>query len=321
MLPALRELWTNLVRHRIFPPSCARLDCRSTPLARIWHRRPPIRMQNTWLCSPQCLELQLVSIFDRIALAAPPSVSSRHRVPLGLLMLAHGYLNEIQLQSALAAQHQAGRGKIGEWLQSLGFATERQVVAALGMQWACPPLLLREFPDRQCTFLLPQPLQKALRLMPVRWLAATLTLYVATSEKVNYPVLSAIEQVLDCRTVPCLVSDRLMDRLLEQTGTASHHVRLFDRMSGSAEMSRIAASYVVRTGATEVRVAGCGPYLWVRLQDPDATDLLFTAPRSAEKDPRLTFGTLTSLQQPLARVFAEHAVRSLPTTQASSHIG
>ena len=47
----------------------------------------------------------------------------------------------------------------------------------------------------------------------------------------------------------------------------------------------------------------------------------FTAPRSAEKDPRLTFGTVTSLQQPLARVFAEHAVRSLPTTQASSHIG
>jgi hypothetical protein len=320
MLSALRESWTKLVRHRIFPPLCARPDCRSTPLARIWQRRPPIRMHNTWFCSPRCLELQLLAIFDRIALATPPSVRSRHRVPLGLLMLAHGYLNEIQLQSALAAQHQAGRGKIGEWLQSLGFATERQVVAALGMQWACPPLRLREFPDRQCTFLLPHPLQRALRLMPVRWLRATRTLYVALSEKVDYAVLSAIEQVLDCRTVPCLVSDRLMDRLLEQTSTASRHVRLFDRISGSAEMSRIAVSYVGRTGATEVRVAGCGPYLWVRLQDP-ATDLLFTAPGSIEKDPRLISSMLTSLQQPVSRVFAEHAVLSLPTTQASLHTG
>ncbi len=275
-------------------------------------------MQNAWLCSPRCLERQLVSIFDRMSFATPASVYSNHRVPLGLLMLARGYVDETQLQSALAAQDQAGGGRIGEWLQSLGFATEHQVVAALGMQWACPPLALREFPDRQCTFLLPQPLQRALRLTPVCWRAATRTLYVALCEKVNYPVLSAIEQVVNCRTVPCLVSDRLMDRLLESAGTSSREVRLFDRVSGSPEMSRIAASYAGRTGATEVRVAGCGPYFWVRLQNPDITDLLFTAPLSAEKNPGFTLDTLASLRLPESKVFSDHPVLSPRSIQARS---
>jgi hypothetical protein len=51
-------------------------------------------------------------------------------------MLAHGYLNETQWQTALEAQSRARQGKIGEWLQALHFVTERQVLTALGVQWA-----------------------------------------------------------------------------------------------------------------------------------------------------------------------------------------
>ena len=42
----------------------------------------------------------------------------RHRVPLGLLMLAQGWITHPQLQKALAAQRESGTGRIGEWLMS-----------------------------------------------------------------------------------------------------------------------------------------------------------------------------------------------------------
>lgn len=280
MVKALLRVWTRVVRHRIFPPLCDRPDCNAPGAARIWQRRPPIRVQRAWLCSPQCVEREARLIFDQVA-SQPPSPIPHHRVPLGLLMLAHGYLDETQLQTALEAQQRAGQGKIGEWLQAMNFATERQVVAALGVQWACPPLALREASDAGCVNLLPCALSRHLRIMPVRFVASTGVLYLALSERVDYRVLSAIEEMLDCRTVPCLVSDRWMNRMLEGAQTPEPAVRMFDRISGSAEMARITASYVARVGAEQVRIVRCGSYIWVRLAaEKHATDLLF-APRSS----------------------------------------
>jgi hypothetical protein len=285
MVQLLRRTWTRVVRHRIFPPGCDRPDCDAPRRARIWQRRPPIRMQRVWLCSPKCVEREARVIFDQVALVQEPSAIPNHRVPLGLLMLAHGYLNGAQLQTALEAQHRARRGKIGEWLQTMHFVTERQVVTALGVQWACPLLALREAPEPSCATLLPLPLLRTLHLMPVRFISSTRLLYLALSEKVDYRVLSAIEQILDCRTVPCLVSDRTMRDMLERTQNPERIVQLFDRVTGSAEMARITGSYVARIGAEEVLIVRCGPYLWVRLKTQNhATDLLFAPRNSVEEN-------------------------------------
>ncbi|MGC2195999.1 MAG: hypothetical protein WA628_15085 [Terriglobales bacterium] len=278
--------WTRVVRHRIFPPGCDRPDCNAPRTARLWQRRPPIRLRRAWLCSPQCVEREARVIFDQIA-SQKPSAIPTHRVPLGLLMLAHGYVNEIQLQVALEAQHRAGKGKIGEWLQAMNFVTERQVVTALGVQWACPLLALGESPKQGCATLLPPPVLRTLRLMPVRFTASARLLYLALSEKVEYRVLSAIEEMLDCRTVPCLVSDRVMDGMLERLQDPERAMRLFDRISGSAEMARITGSYVTRVGAEEVRIVRCGPYIWVRLTtEKHATDLVFAPKSSIEESAR-----------------------------------
>jgi hypothetical protein len=56
----------------------------------------------------------------------------------------------------------------------------------------------------------------------------------------------------------------------------------FDRRSSSAETARITGSYVARVGAEDVRIARCGPYIWVRLNaENKATDLLFAPEESA----------------------------------------
>jgi hypothetical protein len=276
MVQALRRNWTRVVRHRIFPPACDQADCRASASARVWRGCPPIRMREAWLCSPQCLEREARSIFDRISSSPRMSSVSHHRVPLGLLLLEHGYVNQEQLRTALAIQMREHRGRIGDWLQALHFVTERQVLIALGVQWACPLLSARQAPDAACATILPLPLLRALRQVPVCFIPATRLLYIAVCLKIDYSVLAAIEQMVDCRPVPCLVSDCKMDEWLGQAQNCQRDVQVFDRISGSAEMARITASYAARVGAEEVRIVPCGPYIWTRLlAGGDATDLLF----------------------------------------------
>jgi Type II secretion system (T2SS), protein E, N-terminal domain len=277
VVQALRQTLSHVIRHRIFPPACDCPDCHSAR-KRVWQTRPPIRMHQAWLCSPQCVERAACTILDRTASFHRPVSRPAHRMPLGLLMLAHGYVNEFQLQAALDAQRHAGEGKLGQWLQTLHFATERQVLAALGVQWACPLLATRESHDPHCAGLLPSPLLRELKLAPVRFIPATRLLYAALCDRVDYTALSAIEQVLNCRTVPCLVSDRVMHTMLERLQKAeSSVVHLFERVSSTAEMARIVGSYVAMLSSEDVRIVRCGQYIWVRLDaDRNFTDLLFS---------------------------------------------
>ncbi len=61
--------------------------------------------------------------------------------------------------------------------------------------------------------------------------------------------------------LPRLVRTSLQD-------LASHRAEnevVFEWVSDYAETSRIIRGYCVRLGASEIRLASCGPYIWVRL--------------------------------------------------------
>lgn len=290
----LRRSWTCFVRERVFPPPCVRADCRASATARIWRRSPPIRMQHGWLCSAQCVEKEARVIFDHVLSTPMPDAHPNRRVPLGLLMLEHGYVSEQQLRKALEMQTRARRGRIGEWLQALHFVTERQVLTVLGVQWACPLLSLQQRPDTACSSMLPMPLLRSLHVFPVRFIPATRLLYIAVSLELNYRVLAAIDQMAGCRTTPCLVGDREMQEWLRRAQNLQGDVQVFERSSGPAEMARITGSYVARLSPEEVRIVRCGPYVWVRLMGgPSETDLLFTT------NPMLGEGNMASFNQQL----------------------
>jgi hypothetical protein len=192
-------------------------------------------------------------------------------------MLARGFLREEQLQAALAAQLQAHRGKIGTWAQRLNFVTERQVLTALSLQWSCPVLALKTPPDFTCMEMIPWRLLQSLRMMPVRFLRSTRLLYVALCEGIDHGVLLAIEQMLHCHVVPCLVSDQTMDGWIKrESDWKALAVQAFDKTSGAAEMARITASYAGRLCADQIQIVRCGRYGWVRLTSGgNGSDLLF----------------------------------------------
>jgi len=264
-------------------PHCGEEDC--TLRRRLWRRlhwwNGVIRLNEKSYCAPQCFESALQRCFLGFSMPANEARPVQHRIPLGLLMLSRGQLTNRQLRSALEAQNSSGR-RLGECLERLGFATEQQVTAALGLQWACPVLMVGDIRDRNCTRLLPYRLLEHFRMLPVQFVKATRTFYLAFCDGIDYRALFAIEQMLDCRTEACLISSSAMDRALEWIG---HEPRsgdfLFEGWRHPPEMARITCGYVLKLGARDVRMISCGGLVWARLRaGRDVAHLLFRQPRS-----------------------------------------
>ena len=274
---AWRGLWRKLA------PECGRADCVHT--RSLWRRmrvsRQRILIQGSRYCREGCLHRALGEAFERLR-AASPRASAPHRIPLGLLLLSGRHLTEQQLRAALEAQHTAGRGRIGEWLQALGFASEQQVTSALARQWGCPVWHAASVMAGNCTPQIPAALLESFVMMPVDYVAATRTLHMAFGEGIDYSVLYAIGQMADCRTEPCMAAASAVRQHLEaQSGPRAENEVVFDRLADDAECSRIIASYAIGVTASEVRIAACGPYFWVRLLPFSRIplDLLFRTPR------------------------------------------
>jgi hypothetical protein len=257
-----RRLSTRLL------PNCGREDCLQA--RSLWRRlRSPhgILLQGARYCLDRCLELALTDALGRIH---PPKRSpGSHRLPLGLLLLSRQQLTAEQLRQALEAQRASGQGKIGEWLQAMGFVSDVQITAALARQWACPVLPPGSFAFDGASGRIPQlplTLLESFAMAPVDYIPATATLHIAFGEGIDYTVLYAIEQMLGCHTEPCLVVPSVLRRAL--AGLLQRRLEselVFERVADTAELARIIRSYSVCADATEVRLAACGPHLWVRL--------------------------------------------------------
>jgi hypothetical protein len=274
--------------NKIAPP-CGRLDCRHTQS--VWQRyrwkARGIVIQGLRYCVEECMERVLRDAVERMHPVAERALAP-HRVPLGLVLLSRQQLTAEQLRAALAAQRAAGRGRIGEWLQALGFASEQQVTAALARQWSCP--VLRAHSGRAGASLpsgssksgfsksgssasgapqIPLTLLQSFVMIPLDYVAATATLHLAFGEGIDYSVLYAIEQMLGCHTEFCLAVPSLVRQRLEAlAGPRAESEVVFDRVADEAEFSRIIRSYAIRLSASEIRLAVCGSHLWVRLLRP-----------------------------------------------------
>jgi hypothetical protein len=263
---------------------CGRIDSPSV-WRRLRRRRHGVRMQGAWYCRAECLEQALAEFLARVRSASRHNAIASHRVPLGLLLLSRQQLTAEQLRTGLEAQRTAGRGKIGDWLQQLGFVTEPQVTAALARQWSCP--VLRTGPDELGAIrALPIPalLLESFQMIPVELVEATGNLLMAFSQGIDYTVLYAVEQMLGYHTEVCLVCPSTLQRGLQALAQrrATGDV-VFDRMEDAGECAHIIGNYSARIGAEEIRLARCGEHIWVRLQGlrGETVNLVVRAPKDA----------------------------------------
>lgn len=261
-------------------PACAH----SRRLWRAWLEPPQGHsLDGHWYCSPECFERALISAIRQFLPGAPPAPAKPHRVPLGLLMLSRGLVDNDQLKRALKAQKDSGSGRVGEWLRHMGAVSEEQVTQALGMQWSIPVFPLsqsRRF--LECAQLVPFSLLEVAEMVPVHHIPSSQHLYVAFIDHINYSALCAVEKVLECHTEPCLaVQSQILQALQELRGRPRPVEVLVDSISDPVEMAGTIFAEAERLGATDARISGFDGFLWGRLLSPSGyTDILFQPPKT-----------------------------------------
>jgi hypothetical protein len=260
--------WIKRRRLQTAEPPCALASCPGPQS--LWqrfqkrHRPNGTFLQEVFYCQPQCLETALLGQLSRLRVLAPPS-QPPNRIPLGLLMVARGKLSHLEVRAALEAQRRARYGKIGEWIEKLGFATEQEVTTALALQWGCP--VARSFdPSVIPSPVIPLPILEAFQMLPLNYASATDTLYIAFGERVDHAALYAIEKILNCRTQPCVAGRKSIARQLDFMRQLPRPSDVeFGPMTDLAEMGRIASSYTARLTPEQVRLSRIGRFIWLRL--------------------------------------------------------
>ena len=277
--------WTTAAR--AWPaPVCSNFQCPSR--SRTWRRwfgkSPVTLLEGVPYCGSFCLDSALSSQLTRMLSGTREHTPSRSRLPLGLLLVARGLIRETQLQHALEAQRRSGKGRIGDWLEAMGWVTEDQITTLLGVQWSCPLFPLDTPPADSVLALLPGRLLRDCRMLPVYVSPTGNRLHVGFADGIAYPALYAVEHMLECRTDACLLKRSALERQMERLAeTTQANESVFDSLCGTEEIMRITASYVRRMDSHAIRMVICGNFLWVRLaSNRSPQDLLFRLPAPAQ---------------------------------------
>lgn len=236
-----------------------------------------------WYCSPECFEQALAWAIGQFLPGIPQPPAKAHRVPLGLLMLSRGMVDDDQLKRALKAQKDSGSGRVGEWLRHIGAVNEEQVTQILGLQWSLPVFPLnqsRRF--LECAHLVPFPLLELAEMVPVHHVPTSQHLFVAFVDRINYSALYAVEKMLECHTEPCIAVQSQVLKALKELRSRPRPVEiLVDNIFDPSEMASTILTQALRLGVTYARISGFDGFIWARILSPAGyTDMLFQVPRN-----------------------------------------
>lgn len=207
------------------------------------NRRRPI-FEEQWGCSGRCVFAMVQAavhrqLGDREASSPAPH---RHRVPLGLLMLAQGWITHPQLQKALAAQREGGRGRIGEWLMSECGLEPEQIVRGLSMQWGCPVLTTEGFAPEAMALVVPKLFVEKFGLLPLR-VAGSRILYLGFADRLDASSAFATEQMTDLKVESGVIEGAAFEaarrRLLASEGVKMKLEAVEDRDAMAARITAI----------------------------------------------------------------------------------
>ena len=272
----VEERQSNLLGVEVYRPSvavktpvpvCGAKDCTGgwTPA---WKKRRRPVFESQWGCSGNCVRALVRAAVRRESgdggREDEGHGSHRHRVPLGLVLLAQGWITHPQLRTALAAQRSSGHGRIGEWLEeSCGLPKER-VMRGLGVQWGCPVLSTEDFHPSAMALVMPKRFVAEFGLVPVR-VAGSSLIYLASKAGPDAAVSLALEQMTGLKVESGLLREShfeaMSKSLLEEPGIATKMDAvkdadmLTDSIAKALEQQQPLASRLVR-------VRG---YYWLRL--------------------------------------------------------
>lgn len=243
---------------------CGSIECESSRISPWRSRKRPI-FEDRWACSGRCV-LSMVRAAVRRETGeadAGHSVPHRHRVPLGLLLLAQGWITHAQLQHALDAQRARG-GRIGDCLVQECGLEPAQITRGLSMQWSCPVLSASGFTPRAMAMVAPRIFTEEFGLLPLR-VAGSRILYLGFEDRLDASAAFALERMTELKVESGLVPTEeyatAKQNLLEYEGVplkvenVDEPDALAARITALLEQKQPVASKLVRIHQ----------YLWLRL--------------------------------------------------------
>ncbi len=263
---------------------CENLECPfRNPLRKFLLRRnhQGVLLQGRWYCSLECFQHAFAGVYTDLIKIPDQPLARPHRIPIGLLLLGRGIINETDLKRALNAQKEEGTGRLGRWLVRLGSVSAQDVSIALANQWGCAVFPLeRDKRYRDCAQLLPLVLLESSRMLPVHFLPGTHWLLLGFSEDIDRTTVYSIERLLSSRTEPCVVSEKALDEALDELRNVSRSNEIvFESIASPAETARTIRDYAVNLHAEELVLARPRGFLWVRLRSSIGQwDLMFRLP-------------------------------------------
>ncbi|HTJ30638.1 MAG TPA: hypothetical protein VL346_09065 [Acidobacteriaceae bacterium] len=250
--------------------SCANPECASGWLHLLRSRSGPV-FEGGWTCSASCTLARMESAVRREmdghagdAGGHAAALAHRHRVPLGLVLLEQGWINQEQLRKALTAQRQAGQGRLGAWLMRQGAVSEQQVTRALGLQWNCPVLQVDTLDCEGMPATLPRLFIEAYGAVPLR-VAAGKILYLGFEERLDPVVALSLERMLGLQVemglIPGSQFAAVQQRLVE---SAFPRTELIESAS-EAPLARVLARTLERRKPAAARLVRMHDCLWLRM--------------------------------------------------------
>ncbi len=266
-------------------PVCANAFCPRPPTLwqRWWARHEGLWLQKRWYCSPECFQEGLLRRLNQSAVLTSRPAAPPNRTPLGLVLLSQHAITALQLRAALESQRTAGGGRLGEWLIRMGAISEAQVTAALAVQQGCPVFAAREPQSLPAAMHWPAPLTQNYLAVPVFYNPTQSDLYVGFLEGVQHGFLYALEQMLQCRTQPCILPPAAFRKNAERQACPEESETIVIQQRQSAiEMTRTIANYAAQVHAERCGITCCDDHLWIRLvcQNDFHVDFLFRLPGS-----------------------------------------
>lgn len=245
---------------------CGAVGCAGS-WTRPWKpRRRPV-FEEEWGCSGRCLQAMVRAAVRRetgVSGGVADDIPHRHRVPLGLVLLAQGWITHPQLQHALEAQRASGQGRIGDWLaQSCGLPEDR-ITRGLGMQWSCPVLALESFSPAAMALVMPKRFITEFGALPLR-VAGSSLLYVAFEDRMNAVAALCLEQMTGLKVesglLPATQFAEARTALLEAPSVPVKMQLVSDADAMASEITRMLEQRQP-VASRLVRVHG---YYWLRL--------------------------------------------------------
>ena len=257
--------WGRSPSHLPLMNTCMNPDCNTSRL-RLWRRRNVPRFEGQWACSADCMRALIEQAVERELGDGTPlePKQHKHRIPLGLLMLSHGWITKEQLRRALDSQTQAGgNARIGAWLMRQCNLSEEQVTRALSMQWGCPVLSFPGHPLETMSTLIPRLLLDTYGMVPLRN-GSSRVAYLAFEDRPDSSVALAVERMNGIHIEPGVVTASQLLRVRQRTMSAPFPRAQLLEAKSPGMVAKEMASAIERLRPHQARLVRMHRYFWLR---------------------------------------------------------